>query len=481
MFSVLDIASDFILFFEYRRGSETNTSIDIPNKILGNDLAVSCSTVSEEKISCIKYDYWFSILTLLFIYLPSVNVIATLYGTRTAGIVGFSWGLGMAMVGGLLALVGYFVQIPAAAKIGWFLLTLNCGIMGTGVYNFFSSVKVDLSPTKYHFIFFMPLIIFSPFIFIIIKLFAIFKATNRFVQSQSGYGTRGEAILEAAPQLGLQLYIVMLSLDPTLNQILSIITSAATLSLPNIENYISARGGDFGFKTIIKNIPVFLPASLFKVFSVSILCVFLKGWTILIIVVIILMLLGCMRITSHCYSLSDDDADTQQGWESLLFSWLTITSLGWSKDAAVYRLVSTIIVTIIYSLILTIILVICNVDASVHIHTAGGGLNWYSREIVRQPFYLNLFISSTIGLGLTSLVLDIIITWCKFHHWRSHNWGPLKSIVEWFVDDEDDKAGFWDGAVLLQGIQYKRRKKWLKKWLTSRKKEIQCCNSINLL
>ena len=454
MFSVLDIASDFILFFEYRRGSETNTSIDIPNKILGNDLAVSCSTVSEEKISCIKYDYWFSILTLLFIYLSSVNVIATLYGTRTAGIVGFSWGLGMALLGGLSALVGYFVQVPAAAKIGWFLLTLNCGIMGTGVYNFFSSVKVDLSPTKYHFIFFMPLIIFSPFIFIIIKLFAIFKATNRFVQSQSGYGTRGEAILEAAPQLGLQLYIVMLSLDPTSNQILSIITSAATLSLPNIENYISARGGDFGFKTIIKNIPVFLPASLFKVLSVSILCVFLKGWTALIIVATITLVFVCLLITVRCFydDLNDNGDDDQQAWESVFLSWLTLAGLGSSEYASVCRLYSTLLVTIIYSLVLTLILIVCNVDPdSGYIHGPGP---WIELELVKKPVYMNLILGSTVALGWSSLLLDIFSAWCKSHDWRSHNWGPLMMIVDWFVDPQDDEVCFWDGAVLMEGLKY---------------------------
>ena len=122
-----------------------------------------------------------------------------------------------------------------------------------------------------HHIMFIPLVFFSPAIFIVIKFMAIFKSENTLLQSQATYGSRGEGILEADPQLGLQMYIVLLSLAPTKKQVLSILTSAATLSLPNIENFVTARGGEFGFKPIVKNIWIFFPASLFKISSIAIL------------------------------------------------------------------------------------------------------------------------------------------------------------------------------------------------------------------
>ena len=221
-------------------------------------------------------------------------------------------------------------------------------------------------------------------------------------------------------------------MNPSLNQILSIITSVATLSLPNIENYVSARGGEFGFRSIVKNIPVFLPAILFKVMSVSILCVFLRGWTILIIVSLIVLMIVGQVITKSCYNSDFRDDDRQQGFECGFYSWLTLASLGRSKYAANYRFMSTLLITIIYSLILLMIFYVSSVDPeSGYIH--GAGFNWSDLELVKQPRYLNI-LNFTIGLGWTTLVLDFISAWCKSHDWRSHNWGPLKSIVDWFVD-----------------------------------------------
>ena len=108
-------------------GTDLKDSIDTRNILFGNALTVSCKNFTVDgkgEISCIKYDYWFAILTLLFIYLPSVNVIATLYGPWTVGRVSLKrWGPVMAIVGGILALIGYFVEVPAVAIMGWCFLT----------------------------------------------------------------------------------------------------------------------------------------------------------------------------------------------------------------------------------------------------------------------------------------------------------------------------------------------------------------------
>ena len=137
-----------------------------------------------------------------------------------------------------------------------------------GIVNYYSSSSDGNGKiSALHGIMFIPLVFISPVIFIAIKFLAIFKSGNALLQSQATYGSRGEEILEAAPQLGLQLYIVLTTLTPTTSQVLSIITSAATISLPNIENFVAARGGDFGFKSIVKNIPVFFVSSLYRIVS----------------------------------------------------------------------------------------------------------------------------------------------------------------------------------------------------------------------
>ena len=428
---------------------------DESSKILGNATTLTCSPDGQDGFVCIRYNYWFAILTLLFIYLPSVNVIATLYGPQKDGFVGFCEGLAMAILGGILAATGYFLPSPGAAIAGWFMICIGAGVFVMGWVNWFS-VPGGSDEDKYHFLLFIPLLICSPVIFIIIKLLAIIKSDNKFIQSQSTYGSRGEAILEAAPQFGLQVYIVLLSMSGTKNQWFSIITSAASISIPSIENYVSERGGDFGPKAIIKNIWVFLPACLFKVLSVSLLAVFLRGWVILVIVVIIVLVFVALVITKSCYDLPLEEDDNQQVMECLLLSWLTLGGLGRSEWAAVFRLVSTLLITIIYSLILGIILAICIIDpASGNIH--GAGVSWADLELVKDTHHMNLLVGCTIGLGWISLLVDVLLDWAKSHDWRSHNWGPLKKVVHWFVDPQDEQAGFWDKAVLLVGLGVRQK------------------------
>ena len=105
-FSVSDIVSDFNLFVAYM---EEVTNV-LKTVTLQNDSTVlnttgrTCTLLAEHEdgytFSCEEYNHWFASLTLLFIYLPSLNVIATLYGPSTTGPVGGGWGIVMFIVGG---------------------------------------------------------------------------------------------------------------------------------------------------------------------------------------------------------------------------------------------------------------------------------------------------------------------------------------------------------------------------------------------
>ena len=426
--SVLDIVCDMNLFFDYLLGEEdlteyvmSNDTIameDQTNRILGNITIRSCTIIntscSEEglKISCKKNDPWFAILTLFFIYLPCVNVIGTLYGPKKAGMVGIVEAIFILIVGGLLGYIGYSLPSPVAAIMGWFMIILGLAVLGLGLCTCLFVFGFS-RPSVLHFCLFIPLMILSPPIFIFTKLLAVFEAKNKFIQSQSTYGSRGEAILEAAPQLCLQVSAAMLTMDPSFNQIFSIITSVATLSLPNIENYVTARGKEFGFDSIIKNIAVFLPASLFKVLSFSIICVFFRAYTfgfVIGFVALYWLLLLYFRVCR--YNMMKDFMKS----EYVVLHWLTLGSLGTSKMDAILRSWFTLLFTIIYTIILLAILVVCYMDpekGSVQLPVLGMEYTWSDLEMVKDPFFLNLILYSTIGLGWTTLFLDILSAWCR--------------------------------------------------------------------
>ena len=446
--SVLDIVCDMILFFDYLLGGENQTEyvlsnntsamVNQTNRILGNITTRSCTiintTCGEEGaviISCKKNDPWFAIFTLIFILTPCVNVIASLYGPKKAGMVSSVEGMVIFFVGGILAYVGYLVPSPVAAIVAWIMIFLGDGVAAIGLSSCVFVFGFS-RPSVLHFCLFIPLIIFSPAIFVFIKLLAIFEAKNILIQSQSTYMSRGEAILEAAPQLCLQLVAAMITMDPSWNQIFSIITSVATLSLPIIENYVIERGETFCFVSIARNISVFLPACLFKVLSLSIIIVFFRAYTVGIVICFIFLY---WLLFLHFKFLHPKKLKDFKKSENVGFHCLTLGSLGASKMDAVLRTWLTILFNIIYTIILSAILVVCYVDpdmGSVQLSKLGMEYTWSNLEIVKEPFFLNLILYSTISLGWMALFLDILSTWCKFNN------------------SSDDR--FWDKTVLLEGL-----------------------------
>ena len=129
-FSISDIIFDFILFATYL-GLVPFIKTVKDDTIVQNVTGRRCTFVEENdegyNFSCDEYNPMFASLTLLFIYMPSLNVLATLLGPKTAGAVGIVWGIVMWIVG-TVTLNIFMESVTEAEVMGWF-LRLMCGAM----------------------------------------------------------------------------------------------------------------------------------------------------------------------------------------------------------------------------------------------------------------------------------------------------------------------------------------------------------------
>ena len=231
IFSIFDIISDILLFAKY-----------------------------------VESDPWFARLTFLFVSLPSLNVLATLYGPRTAGAIGFVWGLVMLIVGVILIIAidqavidgakgsawdiaeflvllgGSFAMLGLVMAFTMIISLISAQVQGGNIRSFIEVILSLVSSLFLQGLTFPLLLPFAPFIYIFLKGVGILKPRNQLLKAQSTLGGRGESILEAAPQFALQCYIILSELTPPgWIKWFSICTSALTISLKNIEHYVTAR------------------------------------------------------------------------------------------------------------------------------------------------------------------------------------------------------------------------------------------------
>ena len=386
-------------------------------------------------------DYWFAFFTLLIIYLPSINVVIALYGPIRAGILGIVWGTIMMVIGGIFLL--FFDQ--AITMTGWFLFLIGTATLGLGSVSVSTDFKnktridrVNLQSVIFslYSVLFLPLLFISPVLFSIINILSVLKPKNKLIKAQSELGSFLEAILEAAPQLTFQIYIVLASMSVTRTQLFSLVISVLSLCIPNIEYYVKSKSNNFGLKAVVKNLLVFLPISIHKILSLAILCLLFKFWTILIIFCHLFVLF----LTTCCCLCFDEGKDwTREFWECVFLSWLTISNLGSSRSAIRYRLAASLFYVWSYSIIV--------------INKENDSL-WPEKCLANDKFLFNFLLCFSIFLAWLSLLLDFISASCRFHDWKLNNWGPLKKIANWFFDPHVETDNFWDGAVILEGLKF---------------------------
>ena len=98
-----------------------------------------------------------------------------------------------------------------APVMGWFMMCAGGLMFAMSILLVFIQSRaeegekgINILTLVPQFIIFPFLLPFVPLIFVVTKLLSVLKPKNKFLRSQATIGSRGEAILEAAPQFVLQ-------------------------------------------------------------------------------------------------------------------------------------------------------------------------------------------------------------------------------------------------------------------------------------
>ncbi len=179
-FSFFDIVFDILLYWTYLKTEHVSFIKTVSNPKDPSVLNVTgfrnCTYIVHPlfgsyeykyKFSCVEETHYFAFITILCIYLPALNVMATLFGPRTAGRHGITWGA--------LLLIGMNFTPEFHSRIFFWgifiaLIPLGCVLAFTqGQGKIKMSMNQIMSCVPQFFLFPM-LLPFSPIIFIIIKL-----------------------------------------------------------------------------------------------------------------------------------------------------------------------------------------------------------------------------------------------------------------------------------------------------------------------
>ena len=249
--------------------NETNDS-SVQNDIFQDCILTSNDTIDYTYICSEFQDPWFGILTLVFIYLPSIQVISALYGPRLSRQLGFWLGLCMATVGIIIAGIDLYYNNAEMFVIGVFLGILGFGTILISLTLVSATYKTwfpicskdnDLKALSYPI-----LVVFSPLVLIMMKILQLIRNTE-LIQNMVKVASEGEVLFESAPQLTLQLYVVLSKLNPDGWTWFSITTSILSLLISFVHSQYIENLPEESEKKYVKSAMVMLPNIIFRILS----------------------------------------------------------------------------------------------------------------------------------------------------------------------------------------------------------------------
>ena len=206
-----------------------------------------------------------------------------------------------------------------------------------------------------------------------------------------------------------------------------ILSSSLSLVIPSIQTYLQRHGEPAQFPKIMAFFPLFFTFNIFKILSLSILLVFLTlAWVLLLLVisgfVYFLVSLYVARCTGRLYEY-DDNGLSYAIFEAAYQGWIRLTNLDRTKKDKddpdpnpLFRRWSSIWYVILYSLPLLVILICCNTNSEVYIFDVAhwDNIKWKDLSLVKHKngLYLNIIISTTLGIGAFGVLLDLLYYCC---------------------------------------------------------------------
>ena len=397
----------------------------------------------------------FAFITLFFTYLPSSQVMRAVYGREAAGVITFLWGVVFLLTG--LVLWPVFAtgsSTGAMFSVGLVAFGMFTGVFGLTADPTYSAWKTLLRSSKFWrtFLTFPLILVISPWLIVLIKLRTILPY-NIQVLRQKQVLALGESALEAAPQLAFQLYIVTTRSDrhdgvlyvlprnhhlsaiarfpclspkllkllfplgtttkytptarwPSYFQWSAMMASLLSLAIPATEIFLANKNIHDKIPAL-KYWPVFFLNIVFRVFSLSVIGSACRILVILIFLMIVSILFLC-GFTIECYNktlsgqtLPLETDFRKQYFESFLLSFITITNLDNTRAAVFWRKVSSYSILVYYTVILLIIFIILIQEDNLE----------FLPNLPNATF-LKILIIITISLGLTSLILDSLLSKC---------------------------------------------------------------------
>ena len=415
----------------------------ITDCFLANDYFNKTVDVDNSMANFVESQTFYGPFTVLFILLPSFNVMGSLVGPSNARVVGSIWGILLIVGAVCLMFLTSVTSLRFSVTMGLFGIYLVIRGLHQNFVSCCQSFKIFLDFCKDWKVlpFTITITILSVPCHLFIHLQSVLRPGNKFIDAQSFICFSAEAFFEATPQLIFQLYIILKEMKITYSQGTAIISSLFCLDLTNIQTFLTNRKLAIGPINFFKYLLIFFFHSAFKTGTLACFFLFFGYLTPLVILSLYISVhfpLYCIyKFCSCCLRVEKEKRKIGQFFLDNTFqAWLTIPNLEKTSTQICLRKLSTILNVMISVIGLGAVLIISYTDPEVvptiSIHEFELNSKWSDLSIVKNKACLLVLLP--LACGLFSLLLDLFFyrRCCNGKEYQSVFWES--TIVPFCID-----------------------------------------------